>query len=295
MQLGELQSQLPRFDQRNAQILALSVDRQSDSLAMASRLNLQFPLLADPQQTAVNAFRVQNPDTRELALHAVYIVDSAGEIFYRKVGLRRPTSNELIDAIDAHAGRYPQHDVPQAPDRRINVAYPRNNFQALIEMAQADALPKRIPHAPMRQVVNILKQGEHDPSLIRFKNLMESLPEVSEQDMLIAAAWLTREVFLGEHLDHSVEAISTGKLLIRRLERLQQFEQAHSNASNEDEKDRTLHDLARARGGLTLTRSTISNNAAQWRLKTAKAMMRSYREVARAAVRARTSDLSSAL
>ena len=92
MQLGELQHQLNRFQDREVSIVALSVDPAPESVAMVERLGLDFAVASDEEQRVIRQFRVQNPDTQELALHAVYIVDGRGEIYYRKVGLRRPVS-----------------------------------------------------------------------------------------------------------------------------------------------------------------------------------------------------------
>ena len=108
---------------------------------MIERLGLTFDLASDPQQTVVKAFGVQNPSTRELAIHAVYIVDTDGTVLYRKVGRRRPVSAELIDAIDVFRGVYPRTDEKIQPRKSIAVAYPENNFQALISVAGADAQP----------------------------------------------------------------------------------------------------------------------------------------------------------
>ena len=47
MQLGELQHQLARFERRQGDILALSVDEPEASLAMIDRLGLDFALALD--------------------------------------------------------------------------------------------------------------------------------------------------------------------------------------------------------------------------------------------------------
>ena len=76
MQLGELQHQIKRFDRRGATIIGLSVDKPKDSEAMVRRMGLTYPLASDAGQEVIRAFKVQNPDTQELALHAVYIVST---------------------------------------------------------------------------------------------------------------------------------------------------------------------------------------------------------------------------
>jgi hypothetical protein len=54
----------------------------------------------------IGQFGLINPDERELSLHAIYIVDKDGKVFYRKVARRRAYSDELLDALDYHAGTY---------------------------------------------------------------------------------------------------------------------------------------------------------------------------------------------
>ncbi len=49
-----------------------------------------------------------NPDTPELSLHAIYIVDPQGRVFYRKIARRRAYADELLDAIDYHFGPWPR-------------------------------------------------------------------------------------------------------------------------------------------------------------------------------------------
>lgn len=54
----------------------------------------------------IGGFGLVNEDRPELSLHAIYIIDRDGKIFYRKVARRRAYSNELLDALDYHAGTY---------------------------------------------------------------------------------------------------------------------------------------------------------------------------------------------
>lgn len=89
-------------------IVAISVDVPSDTLPWAQKKGLTMPLATDPQQEIILRFGISNPDQPELALHAVYIVDEDGKVFYRKVARRRPYSPEFLDAIDYHYGRWPR-------------------------------------------------------------------------------------------------------------------------------------------------------------------------------------------
>jgi hypothetical protein len=278
VQLGELQHQLARFERRGVTVLALSVDEPTASQAMIKRLGLTFALGSDPQQNVIKAFRVQNPDTQELAIHAVYIVDSNGTVFYRKVGRRRPVSQELIDAIDAFRGEYPRTDEVVEPRKRINVAYPENNFQALITIAAVPSLPRTVDGVKFARVRALLAERRSDDSLIAFKHLVAGSADASQQDLYDTAAWLTRRIFF----DDKPQAIEAGRVLSQRLARVAELESGLAASNDPDQHDERLHDLARARAGLSATRAEISEQAQAWNLRYAKTMLRSYREVARA-------------
>jgi hypothetical protein len=283
VQLGELQHQIERFERRGVSVLAVSVDKPAASLAMIERLGLTFDLASDPDQAVIRAFRVQNPDTRELAIHAVYIVNREGIVFYRKVGLRRPVSQELIDAIDAYRGEYPRTDEAVQPRQRVAVAYPHNEFQALLTAAAVEKLPESVSQDGFRQVIALLRERRSDDALVAFKSLAAASSAASEQDLFDTAAWLTRVLYL----EDTPESLDAGRLLRRRLDRLAELEAMLEATTNADERDQLQQTLARARAGLTMTRAEISNNASSWNLRRVKTTLRSYREVARAETRVR--------
>lgn len=281
MQLGELQSQIDRFTERGVSVIAVSVDLPDDSRAMVERLGLTFDLGSDPDQRLVRSFGIQNPQTRELALHAVYIVDEEGKAFYRKVARRRPTSEELIDAIDAFRGVYPQQDRADEPRQRIAVAYPENNFQALIEMSAVAGLPTAVSQVDFDRVSGLMRDRRGDDALIAFRSLARNDAQVSQDDLFLAAAWLARSVFL----DGNDEAIQLGTDLARRVARVAELDSAWRSARGTEAEDELLQQLTRARAGLARVRASVSANAAAWNLRFAKSVLRSYREVARAARR----------
>ncbi len=227
----------------------------------------------------VRAFAVQNPDTRELALHAVYLVDAEGRVFYRKVARRRPVSAELIDAIDAHRGIYPQHDAAK-PRRAVAVAYPQNPFQALLELSQVDALPATVDPAAFSHVHALVQARRLDDAMFAFKHLVIT-SDAAEADLLDAAAWLVRATLL----EGNAAAADLGRDLQRRLDRVRALETLERGSVGTPQHDAHLHALAAARAGLTRLRADISRQSAQWRLDSAKTMLRGYREVVLAAAR----------
>jgi len=249
------------------------VDQAEHSERLIDRLGISFQLGSDPDQKVVQTFGVQNPDTRELALHAVYILDQQARVIYRKVGSRRPVSAELIDAIDAWRGDYPRRDKKQGrPQRRV--AYPSNNFQTLIEMAHADALPDTIAADELRELLSA--KGSSDDMLIAFRRFVAANSGVPQDDLLVAAAWLARQRFIAS----DPVAVSTGKELRRRLRRVADLEAELEATTEAGQRDTTLHTLAAARGGLSKVRADVQRGAAQWRLAYAQGALRGYREVA---------------
>lgn len=220
---------------------------------------------------------MQNPQTNELALHAVYIVDEQGRVIYRKVAGRRPVSAELIDAIDAYRGVYPRNDQREEPPVR-RVAYPSNNFQALIEMANAAELPSTVPAEKLAQVLASMRAGGGDDTLIAYRAFIKGAQDVPQSDLLTTAAWLARQRFIAD-----IPAATTAGLdLQRRLQRvaLLEAQSKTAQAANTENADALLHTLAAARGGLAKARATVTNNAGIWKLRFAQGTVRGYREVA---------------
>jgi hypothetical protein len=258
-------------------IIALSVDESQHSERMIQRLGISFALASDAEQKVVKGFGVQNPQTNELALHAVYIVDEQSRVIYRKVAGRRPVSAELIDAIDAHRGVYPRNDqLEEPPERRV--AYPSNNFQALIEMSNARELPSTVLAAKLAEVLASMRAGGGDDTLIAFRAFIKGSQGVPQADLLKTAAWLSRQRFIAD-----IPAATTAGLdLQKRLRRVAELEaqSATAKAAKAENADALLHTLAAARGGLSKARATVTNNAGVWQLRYAQGSLRGYREVA---------------
>ena len=96
------------FDERGVTVFAVSVDVPENSVPWAEKKGLTMPLGSDPDMKLIRQFGLVNPDVPDLALHAVYIVDKEGEVFYRKIARRRAYSREFLAAIDYHYGRWPR-------------------------------------------------------------------------------------------------------------------------------------------------------------------------------------------
>ena len=81
--------------------MAISVDPPQDTLPWVKKRGLTMTMLSDPSQKVIEQqFKLRNPARQELAIHAVYIVDTSGKVLYRKIGKRRPMPPEFLAAID---------------------------------------------------------------------------------------------------------------------------------------------------------------------------------------------------
>lgn len=269
MQLGELQGQLERFKKRGAKVVALSVDSLKESRSLIKRMKLSFNIVSDENQNVMQSFRVQNPDTEELALHAVYIVDRNRQIFYRKVAGRRPRSQELLDALDYYAGRYPlKDDVLTTSD--YEVAYPENIFQAIIELSSARDLPKGMSPELFGTAIEWFKAGENDETVIALRQVYMTLNHsFPRSDLLTSAAWITNNAFSIED-----EVLKTGGELNASLAQIRSLR-------SQREEDNVA--IQKEMQHLDALRSKIRENASAWNLGYVKSMLREFRELAIAA------------
>ena len=80
----------------------ISVDKPDVSIPWARQKGFTFAMLSDPDMEVIKGWGLQNKDVPDLALHAIYILDKEGKIFYRKVARRRARSPEFLAAIDYH-------------------------------------------------------------------------------------------------------------------------------------------------------------------------------------------------
>jgi peroxiredoxin len=97
------------FEKRGAKLAAISVDPPPTAAAWHKRKGFTYPLLSDPNMDLIEKkMHIRNPQQPDLAIHAIYILDEQGKIFYRKIGRRRALSKELLIAIDHHQATHPK-------------------------------------------------------------------------------------------------------------------------------------------------------------------------------------------
>ncbi|MCB9755378.1 MAG: peroxiredoxin family protein [Myxococcales bacterium] len=86
-----------------AKLVLISVDPVETSKKFATKLGLEFLVASDPEMKVIDQYGVRNPDTPELALHSVFVVDKTGAIIYRKIARRRVKSREIVWALQRAA------------------------------------------------------------------------------------------------------------------------------------------------------------------------------------------------
>ena len=96
---------------RGVGIAAISVDEREDSVGLAERLRIQFPLLSDQGLKVASAYGVAMKG-RDIAVPATFVVLPGGATYWRKVGesmTDRPTRDEILGVVD---------QAIREPDRR---------------------------------------------------------------------------------------------------------------------------------------------------------------------------------
>lgn len=100
-QLVELEAYLDAFREQKTEIIAVTSDRRHILEETAVRLDLSFPMLADPDLQMTILYGVLHP-IQFLPRPAVFIIDQTGTIRYRYIGRGvhdRPPAEALVDIL----------------------------------------------------------------------------------------------------------------------------------------------------------------------------------------------------
>lgn len=97
-----MQSDYPRFQEQNTEILALVVAPQERVQSAVKRLNLPYPFLADADHAISSAYGVYNLLNDNLATPSVFVVEENGLVVWSYVGRHandRPTAQQILDQL----------------------------------------------------------------------------------------------------------------------------------------------------------------------------------------------------
>ncbi len=96
-----MESYLDAFSELNAEIIAVTSDKQQTLEETAVRLRLTFPVIPDPDHRITLVYGVLHP-IQFLPRPAVFIIDRKGTIRYRYIGQDvhdRPPAEALLKAL----------------------------------------------------------------------------------------------------------------------------------------------------------------------------------------------------
>ncbi len=94
MQLGELQQDYAAIQAAGAELLAISTDNAAQAkkaIADVKRrvgVEIEFPLLGDPELKAINAYNARDPLNPRIARPMTYIIDESGVIRWKFLDVR---------------------------------------------------------------------------------------------------------------------------------------------------------------------------------------------------------------
>jgi peroxiredoxin len=91
-----LQSNQAELAKRDIGLVAISVDDVTVGKALADKLGLNFPVLADPKGETIKAFGVFDAQT-EIAWPSIFVIGKAGKVVHRWLA---DTFSERIVTVD---------------------------------------------------------------------------------------------------------------------------------------------------------------------------------------------------
>lgn len=94
MQLGELQQDYAAIKAEGAELLAISTDNAAqakkaiEDVKRHAGVEIEFPLLADPELKTIDAYNARDPLNGRIARPMTYIVDESGVIRWKFLDVR---------------------------------------------------------------------------------------------------------------------------------------------------------------------------------------------------------------
>ena len=104
-QLGELEDHRSAFEDREAQILALAVQTQTEAAASVEASHAQYPILADSDHAVAELYGMYDSPAEVAggkATPAVFIINPEGEILWKYIGNAisdRPSSQLILENV----------------------------------------------------------------------------------------------------------------------------------------------------------------------------------------------------
>lgn len=93
----QLQETISKFAANNAKVVAIVSDDTETNAALSKRLEVTFPILSDPDLTAIRAYGVEHVG-KDISLPATVVVNADGTVRWVYVG-DRPTDRPLLPDV----------------------------------------------------------------------------------------------------------------------------------------------------------------------------------------------------
>ena len=103
-----MQNDYDTFKGLDTKILAISTDRLTGAERVVDYLDLEFPILFDPDAKVVDSYGVYNLLGDNLATPSTFVIDKTGMVRWKYIGRNiydRPSNQEIIARLEALAVR----------------------------------------------------------------------------------------------------------------------------------------------------------------------------------------------
>jgi len=107
----------PRYQEEEAEILAITTQPTDKARSLAIRLSLPYPVLTDPTGEAVQKFTYLDPQTGG-PVPSLFVVDRFGALYTQAIAEREdqlPSSDEVLDWLDLIEAQCPECGAPEWP------------------------------------------------------------------------------------------------------------------------------------------------------------------------------------
>ncbi len=101
-QLGQLDGDLDKFEEKGAQVIAIAVQDVAEAAQSVEKSGARFPVLADADHTVTEAYNIYDLFGDEIAAPAVFIINPDGQIVWQYIGETQPdrkSSTEILEQI----------------------------------------------------------------------------------------------------------------------------------------------------------------------------------------------------
>ena len=101
-QLVQLDENLDKFEEKGAQVIAIAVQDEGQAAKSVDNSGARFPVLADADHTATEAYKIYNLFGDDIAAPAVFIITPDGEIVWEYIGKTqsdRKSSAEILEQL----------------------------------------------------------------------------------------------------------------------------------------------------------------------------------------------------